>query len=120
MDEFTSALKSAWTEYKKLKKSRIHCPALHGERVYFSNLGWNHLIGNRHVRGKTESDVLHRFQILKFVVDIIETGKLGQSRNRDNKKYLSLRKKYDNRVYRVVLGEDEKKKYTFISVIDVT
>ena len=120
MSEIEVAQKRAWRFYKELKKEKTYSKALKGERVYFSELGWNHLAGNRRATKRTPADLLHRFEILSFVPDIVATGKIGGTRKDGHKLYAFLDKTYGRKIYRVVLGIDEKGKHIFISIIDVT
>lgn len=116
--ELEKAQKQAWRFYKKWQAKRPYpySQALKCE-VRVTQKGWAHLVGNKRITKRTPQDTIHRYSLLPYVADIIETGSMAGERAGG---FVFLQKRYKEKLYRVVLGVDEKKNFTFISIIDVT
>jgi hypothetical protein len=55
--------------YKSWRNEEIFCPAFK-ERVHFTLLGWNHLVGNN-VKHRSVRDVYRRLKLLPLAKEII-------------------------------------------------
>ncbi len=65
-------IKKAKEEYKKI--GYVECPAFGGEKVYFTNKGFNHLIF-RDGKFRSKSDQKRRLSLLKNVINIVKKAK---------------------------------------------
>ncbi len=57
------------------KIGKVRCPILDNEEIEFGAQGWRHILIKNGVPRPTE-DMLRRFKILKFSLEIIRKGKL--------------------------------------------
>ncbi len=63
--------------YKELRKDGVFCPAFK-EKVTFSLLGWNHLVGNAR-KHRSISDIHRRLKLLPLVKEILSKAGTIQS-----------------------------------------
>lgn len=66
----TKHIKKYWGDKYKSYKSTF-CPVF-GEYVYFTNVGWNHIIGSHGHKRRVWKDVFHRLVLLEHTRQIIE------------------------------------------------
>jgi|SRR3989338_8749291 len=63
--------------YKSWRNIEVYCPAFK-ENVYFTLLGWNHIVGNSK-KHRSQSDVYRRLKLLPLAKDIISRSGTIQS-----------------------------------------
>lgn len=119
MSELEKAQKRAWRFYKTLKKKRIFCPAIKRE-VQVSNLGWRHLSNHARPTKRTTQDLLHRFELLLHVEQLISNATKAKKHMEHNRVFYVLEEMLEERIIRIILIEDTKEKVIFLSIIDKT
>ena len=63
--------------YKNWRKEEIFCPAFN-EKVHFTLLGWNHIVGNAK-KHRSQSDVHRRLKLLPLAKSIVSKAGTIQS-----------------------------------------
>lgn len=77
MESMKNFKQEALTIYKTWRNEQIFCPAFN-EKVYFTLLGWNHIVGNDK-RHRSQSDVHRRLKLLPLAKTIISKAGTVQS-----------------------------------------
>ncbi len=109
------AQSKAWKYYKSWRISGSVCPAFHGERIFVSRLGWNHLVSPR--KKRTAKEKIRRFEALPLARKLIECSTTYQEHREDHGiSFWALSAHMDGRKIKVILSSKNKKKY-FLSVI---
>jgi hypothetical protein len=93
----------------------IKCSALGGEKVYFNNHGFNHLIRKNGAK-RYVLDIKRRFQLLKFVKRILQSKILYIEYRRGKIKYWALSKNINGKIIKVVLRKINRGKIHFYSI----
>lgn len=69
--------KIALKNYKAWSREGVFCPAF-GEKVYFTLVGWNHVVGNDK-KHRSVRDVYRRLKLLPLAKDVISKAGTVQS-----------------------------------------
>lgn len=121
-----TAKQRAWKFYDAWRKERTYSPALKSE-IKISLKGWRHITGATGAKKRPFGDVYRRLKLLPHAKDIIKKSTTIQNIVVKNKrKYYALEAvvpvnedgKTLPRKVRVILQEDLKKNYRFLSVMD--
>jgi non-homologous end joining protein Ku len=98
----------------------IVCPALNGEKVYFNNKGFNHLL-RKNGLPRTVLEQRVRLRLLTFCKNILTDNTLVATHKtmRSSKgiaEFWGIEKKIDNMVIRVVIRKINKSRAHFFSI----
>ncbi len=119
-DDFKVFIQNAKEEYRKI--GHVECPAFRGEKVYFTNKGFNHLIRKGHgIRAPHQQ--IRRIRLLKRVKRVLETTKMF-SEHRVVKKinstahFWSFEKNIKGKNTVVIICQINKEPKKFLSIFD--
>jgi len=116
------ALRKGKVYYESLMHQEIHGAAFHGERVYFTDLGWNHIaeptLGARHI---SEKNRIRRIALLRKAKAIIEhTPYVDEIRPESEGTTFGLLGRFkDGSVVRVSVQKVRRGSKEFLTVFDL-
>ena len=125
---FKEFIKNAKDKYKKI--GYVECPAFQGEKVYFNNKGFNHLL-RKGRRFRLPAQQRRRICLLKYAPKILKESDLPESHRKAcqimTKKnvsavstayFWSFKKVIHNRIVFVVVCQINNEPKNFLSVMD--
>jgi hypothetical protein len=102
-----------WQNYQRVKK--VYSPALR-HSVYFSKLGWNHLVERKK---RTTPEYFRRLEVLPYAKDIVKTSTTYQARHinpKDGIEYINFVAVKSGITIKVTVTRIKSGKFTFFSI----
>lgn len=118
MSDLEISQKRAWRWYKMWRKTPTYCPALNA-KIYKSLRGWWHIKATRATIKRPAIDLIRRYELLPFAEEVIEKGKLVETRNQHDQVLHALEAVVEEDWIRVILVEDKVGRISFLSVLSV-
>ena len=104
---------SLWLCYQKIH--RVYCPALK-ENVYFTKLGWNHLVERKN---RPTREYFRRLEVLPCARKVVELSRTCQGKHinpKDGIEYVNLIAVIAGITIKVTITRIGKGRFTFFSV----